>query len=124
LRAGQEATLRLEADLPGEWHVYSVDAGDEYVFKPASLRLLPAAQGIELVGPLTASAPTHTEHDEVLEGKVVYFTHRAAFTQRIKVTKNNPVLRCVLGYQACEYKEFNTCIFPEIEMEIRPRAAR
>jgi thiol:disulfide interchange protein DsbD len=123
LAVGSEVTVRIEATLNGKWHVYSVEEGDEYVFKPSQLGIVSGADAVELVGTLRPIGTPHRERDEILDGIVIYYENTVAFTQRIRIKKPNPQFKLRFKYQACEFERFNTCIFPEIEIPLSLQAS-
>lgn len=104
------AELQFIATIDQGWHLYSQHLPDggpmptEFKFEKMN--------GIELVGKASEPKPEEV-FDEMFQMKVKYFSTLATFTQKIKITGNQPVkVSGTINYQACNDE---TCIPGEAE---------
>jgi thiol:disulfide interchange protein DsbD len=104
------AELQFIATIDQGWHLYSQHLPDggpmptEFKFEKMN--------GIELVGKASEPKPEEV-FDEMFQMKVKYFSTLVTFTQKIKITGNQPVkVSGTINYQACNDE---TCIPGESE---------
>lgn len=104
------AELQFIATIDQGWHLYSQHLPDggpmptEFKFEKMN--------GIELVGKASEPKPEEV-FDEMFQMKVKYFSTLVTFTQKIKITGNQPVkVSGTINYQACNDE---TCIPGEAE---------
>lgn len=97
--AGDELTLTLTADIPEDWYMYSSD------FDPDLGPMLTeiALEGSEKYEPLGKLEPIDPKekYDDLWEGEYTYFTKKAHFEQKLKITGEDPVIKGSISYQIC-----------------------
>ena len=102
-----DAEIVFTAKIEPGWHVYSTELGGggpiEATFEAKR------HDGIELVGKLMPRGKELSKFDNMFGMKVRYFEHTATFVQKIRFTKPQYVLNCMLTYGACSDK---TCMPP------------
>lgn len=96
---GEEVTLSFKAEIPEDWYMYSSD------FDPDLGPMLTEInfENPEKYEPSGELLPVNPKkkYDELWEGEYTYFTKKAHFTQKIKVTGENPVVTGSISYQIC-----------------------
>ncbi|MBD8488761.1 thioredoxin family protein [Echinicola sp. CAU 1574] len=96
---GDEIELIFKAEIPENWYVYSNDFDPD--LGPMITELsLEGSSGFEKVGGLTPIKPKR-KMDEIWEGEVSYFTGKAEFRQKVKITEAAVKIVGVMSYQMC-----------------------
>ncbi|WP_200975091.1 cytochrome c biogenesis protein CcdA [Echinicola sp. 20G] len=96
---GDEIELIFKAEIPENWYVYSNDFDPD--LGPMITELsLEGSSGFEKVGGLTPIKPKR-KMDEIWEGEVSYFTGKAEFRQKVKITETAVKIVGVMSYQMC-----------------------
>lgn len=98
-KPGDQITLTFSAEVPPEWYMYSND------FDPNLGPMLTQAQfqpseTYQLIGELRAVNPKQ-KYDEIWEGDITYFTHKAVFQQEVKVLDPSGEIKGSVTYQIC-----------------------
>ncbi len=102
-----EAEIVFTAKIAAGWHVYSTRLGAE---GPTSASFTASKlDGVELVGKLQAHGKEISAYDKNFEATLRYFEHSVTFTQKVRFTKPNYVLKGYLEYGACSDQ---TCMAP------------
>ena len=102
-----EAEIVFTAKIATGWHVYSTRLGAE---GPTSASFTASKlDGVELVGKLQAHGKEISAYDKNFEATLRYFEHSVTFTQKVRFTKPNYVLKGYLEYGACSDQ---TCMAP------------
>ena len=104
LKVGDEITLNFTCKMNDGFHVYSAN---QPVAKPPIRPLLflldKSAKGVEVVGKVVDGAGgKKTEYDDIFRSDVTFYEKTATFSQKIKITAENPVLAAYLDYQICD----------------------
>ncbi len=103
-----EYDIVFNATIDEGWHVYSITQTADGGPNPTVITVNKSAD-FELVGKLKESKPIE-EMDKVFDMKVLYFNHKATFTQRIKVkTDKSFKVSGKYEYQTCTDEK---CMFP------------
>ena len=105
--ATAEAQIVFSGKIDEGWHVYSVGIGDAGPTE-ATFNLV-AADGIEIVGPLTAQGNEISQYDELFGVKLRFFEGSVRFVQKVRFTKPDYSIDCYLEFGACSNE---TCMPP------------
>jgi len=87
-------------NIPGNWHVYSNDFTTEGPLK-AEFTYEPS-KAFKLLTPMPKPIGQIKEYDDVWEGDVTFFKHKAEFRHKIKILSANPVIKVNMFYQMCD----------------------
>ena len=94
-----EAEIVFTGTIDAGWHVYSTELGDG---GPTSVTFnIDEIKGAELVGKLTPGAGEIDKMDPIFGMQVRYFEKSAKFTQKVKLTGGDYVIKGYLEYGAC-----------------------
>ena len=111
----QEIQLRIILD--DSWYIYSNDQDPDVGPKPTEVIFEPH-DSYQLVGEVQP-LKVKEKYDEVWMGNVRYIDESGGgFVQKIKILKENPVIKGTIVYSVCS-TETGLCIFPEEEFEIK-----
>ena len=93
-------TLKLNASIEPEWHVYSqfTDPGGSL---PLELEFLEAGEAYTLEGP-TEESETTTAYSDIFEVDETFFSETAQLTQKIKAEETTEYVKLILKYQVCK----------------------
>ena len=93
-------TLKLNASIEPEWHVYSqfTDPGGSL---PLELEFLEAGEDYTLEGP-TEESKTTTAYSDIFEVDETFFSETAQLTQKIKAEETTEYVKLILKYQVCK----------------------
>ena len=93
-------TLKLNASIEPEWHVYSqfTDPGGSL---PLELEFLEAGEAYTLEGP-TEESETTTSYSDIFEVDETFFSETAQLTQKIKAEETTEYVKLILKYQVCK----------------------
>ena len=90
---------KCKTRIDAGWHVYSTELGDG---GPTSATFnIDEIKGAELVGKLTPGAGEIDKMDPIFGMQVRYFEKSAKFTQKVKLTGGDYVIKGYLEYGAC-----------------------
>ena len=97
---GASYTLKLNASIEPEWHVYSqfTDPGGSL---PLELEFLEAGEAYTLEGP-TEESETETVYSDIFEVDETFFSETAQLTQKIKAEETTEYVKLILKYQVCK----------------------
>lgn len=97
---GASYTLKLNASIEPEWHVYSqfTDPGGSL---PLELEFLEAGEAYTLEGP-TEESETETVYSDIFEVDETFFSETAQLTQKIKTEETTEYVKLILKYQVCK----------------------
>lgn len=102
-----EFDLQFNATIDEPWHMYALTVPADGPL-PTEFKFI-TSNDYELVGKVTQSKPIK-EFDKVFEMNVEFFSHKATFTQRVKLKTDKKVsIKGKSLYQACTDEK---CIFP------------
>ena len=94
-----EVDIVFSGTISAGWHVYSTGLGDG---GPTSATFgVDKIEGAELVGSLKAGAGERNKHDAIFDMPVRYFEGSCTFTQRVRLTASDYVVKGYLTYGAC-----------------------
>ena len=111
----QEIQLRIILD--DSWYIYSNDQDPDVGPKPTEVIFEPH-DSYQLVGEVQP-IKVKEKYDEVWMGNVRYIDESGGgFVQKIKILKENPVIKGTIVYSVCS-TETGLCIFPVEEFEIK-----
>ena len=97
--SNNEAEIIFKGDMEMGWHVYSTNLPDD---GPISATFnIDEIQGAEVIGQLVPSGNEKEQMDPLFNMKVRFFEGTATFTQRIKITSDNYLIKGYLQYGAC-----------------------
>ncbi|MGB7786255.1 MAG: cytochrome c biogenesis protein CcdA [Salinimicrobium sp.] len=99
VKAGEEINLILKAEIPEDWYMYSSDFDPDLGPMLTEIHF-DSPEGYEIVGELVPVDPKK-KYDELWEGEYTYFTKKAHFKQKIKITAEDPVIKGSISYQIC-----------------------
>lgn len=115
-KAGEEAELVFKAKIDQNWYVYSSDFDPdlgpivtEFAFE--------ANDSYELVGGIVPQNPSR-KYDSLWEGEVSFFKKEGVFKQKVKILKDNFVIKGTYLYQVCSDID-GKCINFDEEFEYR-----
>lgn len=97
--AGDELTLTLTADIPKDWYMYSSDFDPDLGPMLTEIRF-EESDKYNPSGELEPVDPKE-KYDDLWEGEYTYFTKKAYFKQKLKITGENPVIKGSMSYQIC-----------------------
>ncbi len=101
VKVGDEVELIFKTNnIPGNWHVYSNDFTTEGPLK-AEFTYEPS-KAFKLLTPMPKPIGQIKEYDDVWEGDVTFFKHKAEFRHKIKILSANPVIKVNMFYQMCD----------------------
>lgn len=116
VKKGEEVELVFTAILDDTWFIYSSEndlktgpVPAEFAFKPND--------GYELLGEIVP-VDFKEKYDEVFKGQVSYKDKKATFKQKVKILKDNPVIRGEYYYQVCTTID-GMCVLGEGEFEFK-----
>ena len=114
---GTELAINVEITSEPGWHIYSTIETGAYM--PTMMEVASTSQGIELVGEVSETGEIINKFDEIMDGDLNYFKEAGTFVQKIKITKNSPVIAGRVDYQECNDMK---CIFStyEFELSVKP----
>jgi thiol:disulfide interchange protein len=102
-----EYDLQFSASIDEPWHMYGLNVPDDGPL-PTEFNFIKSTD-YELIGKPTQSKPIK-EFDKVFEMNVEFFSHKANFTQRIKLKTDKKIaIKGKSAFQACTDEK---CIFP------------
>lgn len=102
-----EAVILVKATIDNGWHIYSQHGGDEGPVKTA-FKFTPA-DTYTLAG-TPAEPKAVKKYEKAFDMQVAYFEKNVVFQQKVKLKKDNPVIKGTITYMACSNKE---CLPPE-----------
>ena len=113
---GDEVELFFTATLDDTWFIYSSDNDLEMGPVPAEFTFESNAS-YELVGDIVP-VDFKQKYDEVFKGKVNYKDKEATFKQKVKILKDNAVIRGEYYYQVCTTVD-GMCVLGDGEFEFK-----
>lgn len=111
-KKGDEFTISFTGKIEPGFHVYSSIPPQKPAGLPTTFNLNGESYGIELVGDLAETGEAIKKYDEIWETDVIQFEDEVTFIQKIKVTKDNPVIDAYLSYQVCDE---GACVNEKVE---------
>lgn len=102
-RVGDVIELRFTATIDDNWYLYSSDINPDIGPIPTTIAFKPN-DTYQLVGGLKPVG-AKKKKDEVWDAEITYFTHKALFTQKVKILKANPSITGNIDYQTCTLKD-------------------
>ncbi|GAA4307805.1 hypothetical protein GCM10023149_01480 [Mucilaginibacter gynuensis] len=102
-----EAVIFVKATIDKGWHIYSQNIAEG---GPTKTELkFAASEDISLLGKPSEPRPIK-KFEKYFGVNVAYFEKQVIFQQKIKLNKNNPVVKGTITFLACSNKE---CLPPE-----------
>ena len=106
---GDVVSVRIQATISGDWHIYSNDLDPNIGPVPTSFKFNPS-DGLQRIGdPMPVGV--EEKFEEVWNAKIRQFSGRAVFIQKVKILKPNAVFSGTVEYMACSSKD-GTCLPP------------
>lgn len=120
---GDIVSVRIQAAISGDWHIYSNDLDPAIGPLPTSFKFS-SSDAFQRVGdPIPVGV--EEKFEEVWNAKIRQFSGTAVFIQKIKLLKPNAVFSGTVEYMACSAKD-GTCLPPaeaEFSVSINATAA-
>jgi thiol:disulfide interchange protein DsbD len=116
VEVGKEAEIVIQAEIDEEWYLYSSDF-DANLGPIVTSITFKESSGVVPVGKLVAIHPKK-KFDDIWGGDITYFIGKAEFRQKIKVTKENPLVLATIEYQTCTIKD-GACVSGEYDVEAK-----
>ncbi len=116
-KVGETQEVTLKVILDDSWYIYSNDQDPELGPKPTEITFAahPSYELVEGLKPLKVKE----KYDDIWEGNIRFIDESGGgFIQKIKVLKDNPVIRGTIVYSVCSMVT-GQCVFPEEEFEIK-----
>ena len=113
---GEEVELLFTAVLDDTWFIYSSENELETGPVPAEFTFEPS-DGYELVGDIVP-VDFKVKYDEVFKGNVNYKDKEATFKQKVKILRDNPIIRGEYYYQVCTTVD-GMCVLGDGEFEFK-----
>ncbi len=113
-KVGDIITLNFTGTLKEGFHIYASQQPSKATL-PLEFILDKETKGAELSGKVIDGPGKKTEHDDVFDADVSFYEKTATFTQKIKITAENPVIVAHLRYQVCDE---SMCVPDNYEMKI------
>ncbi|TXD95358.1 DUF255 domain-containing protein [Gillisia hiemivivida] len=98
-KPGDTVVISFKVKIPEDWYLYSSDFDPELGPMITEINFT-KNNDYEIIGDLIPIG-SKEKYDELWEGKYTYFIGEAEFQQRVKLLKNNPVIKAVAIYQIC-----------------------
>ena len=101
VRAGEPFTVKVKADISGNWHLYSIN--NEPDKGPYPTKFTAAGDGLSLDGEVKESKPT-ISHDPNFDMDLGWHSHQAEFDIPLKFaenTSNDGFIDIAVQYQVC-----------------------
>ncbi len=112
VKIGDEVELIFKTnDIPDKWHLYSNDFPTEGPQKAEFT--YEKSTAYKLLSPLPKPIGQIKEYDDVWEGDVTFFKHKAEFRHKLKVLSANPTVKVNLYYQMCDEQ----CVQFEVDLQ-------
>lgn len=103
VKQGESIEIIMNAEISTDWYLYSSDFNPDLGPTVSSI-VFENNGSFKAVGKLMPIGAKE-KYDSLWDGKIRYFTKHAAFRQKIKILKTNPILKGTLIYQVCSDKE-------------------
>ncbi|MDT3402345.1 hypothetical protein [Mucilaginibacter terrae] len=109
-RHGDEATLRIRAEIGPECLIYSTTVPEGGPI-PTRISFLPSTQ-FELVGGIKESQPT-VIYSDLFRMRLAYFNQEATFEQKIRLRSRHAVVHGTIAYMI---ETDSLCVLPDDEV--------
>ena len=96
---GEKVELIFTVSIEPNWYVYSSDFDKNLGPKLTNL-IFDLNDSFEVLGSLKSIKPKH-KFDDIWGGEIAYFKTSGKFIQKVKILKENPVIKGVIDYQVC-----------------------
>lgn len=113
-KVGDIVTLNFTGTLKEGFHIYASQQPSKATL-PLEFILDKETKGAELSGKVIDGPGKKVEHDDVFDADVAFYEKTATFTQKIKITAENPVIVAHLRYQVCDE---SMCVPDNYELKI------
>lgn len=114
IKQGEIVELIFKIELDNTWHIYSNVQNYELGPMPTIFEFDPH-DSYQLIEDVKAIG-TKKEYDDVFEVDVNYFEHTAEFRQKVKILKDNAVIKGNYEYQVCTTVD-GKCIMGDDEFQ-------
>ncbi|MFN0201604.1 MAG: protein-disulfide reductase DsbD domain-containing protein, partial [Bacteroidia bacterium] len=102
-KKGDIITLIFKAKIDKGYHLFSAIPPKQQANLPTTFDLIAGeSKGVEIEGPLMEAGNKKTMLDEVFKTDVIYYEDSVTFTQKIKITEDNPTIKGYINYQVCD----------------------
>ncbi|MDW3197433.1 MAG: cytochrome c biogenesis protein CcdA [Cytophagales bacterium] len=119
--AGEEAELIFKAKIDQNWYLYSSDFDPDLGPMVTEFQF-EANDTYELVGGIVPQNPSK-KYDSLWEGEYTYFKKEGSFKQKVKILKDDFVIKGLRIYQVCSDID-GKCIPFEDEFEFKGTSAK
>ncbi|MEL6844310.1 MAG: protein-disulfide reductase DsbD domain-containing protein, partial [Bacteroidota bacterium] len=101
LKVGDEVTVYFEGTIEMGYHIYSAVPAEELPQLASFLDIADANRGVEALGELQEKGEAETKYDAIFELNITIYKNEVIFSQKFKITEENPKLSVYIGYQVC-----------------------
>ncbi len=116
-KVGEEQEITLSVILDDSWYIYSNDQDPDLGPKPTEV-IFEAHPSYKLLDGLK-TLKVKEKYDDIWMGNVRYIDESGGgFVQKIRVLKENAVIRGTIVYSVCSMVT-GQCVFPEEDFEIK-----
>jgi thiol:disulfide interchange protein len=117
-KVGDVVTLSYSCTIKEGFHLYSSQQPSKAAL-PLEFILDKEVKGVELVGKVIDGPGKKTEHDDVFDADISFYEKNASFSQKVKITAENPTIGGHLRYQVCDE---NMCLPDNYEFKVPVKA--
>ncbi len=96
--------LHFQADIEGEWYLYSQFLNSEDGPIPTSFEF-EKVKGIELLGKTEEISDVIQKFDDMFAMELKYFKHEAKFVQKVKITDQTKLAKGFLTFMTCNNEQ-------------------
>ncbi len=100
-KVGDIITLNFTCTLKDGFHIYASQQPSKAAL-PLEFILDKESKGVEISGKVIDGPGKKTEFDDVFEANISFYDKTASFSQKLKITTENPVIVGHLRYQVCD----------------------
>jgi DsbC/DsbD-like thiol-disulfide interchange protein len=117
LKAGDKVMLEIKVEPNNGWHVYSAIPSEEQVYRPAVIEYDISSVGFEAAPEIKEKGFMVTEFDDVMDGTMRYYKTPVVYSQELKMTEGELVVKGTFDYMACDDEK---CLMFTEEFEVKP----
>lgn len=117
-KVGDVITLSYSCTIKEGFHLYSSQQPSKAAL-PLEFILDKDLKGVELVGKVIDGPGKKTEHDDVFDADISFYEKSASFSQKVKITAENPTIGGHLRYQVCDD---NMCLPDNYDFKVPVKA--
>lgn len=100
-KVGDIVTMSFSSAVKEGFHIYASQQPSKAAL-PLEFILDKESKGIELLGKVIDGPGKKTEHDDIFDADISFYEKTATFSQKVKITAENPTIKGHLRYQVCD----------------------